>query len=92
MPARKNRPDKYPFTADYNRKRQDKLDGQVRTLALKLADQEKREPKHDHWVSWLDMEAAREMVKRGLIVEGHRATGCFYITDKFRTDFHQELR
>lgn len=90
MPARKNRPDKHgsPRAASHTFQ----LEEAVRRLALKLVLCEKKEPKCDHYVGWPDMAAAEEMQRRGLLREGQLARGCFYITDKFRELYANELR
>lgn len=83
MPARRNRPNKHgteqppQLTADSDERR----------LVEKLIACESFNPMRDHWVSWLDMAAAKRLVKYGYLREGNRATGCFEVTDAFRQKF-----
>lgn len=97
MPARRNRPGKHGATSTQGRKIPSKLElnavmnAQVRELAIKFIVWERKEPKKDHYVGWPDMDVAEEMQRRGLIKLGGLATGCFYITDLFRTEFYEEM-
>ena len=81
MPARKNRPDKHGALNNIT-------DGE-RGLVDKLIKCERDSPRHDHYVSWFDMAVAKQLVKKGFLREGGRATGCFLVTEKFHQDFMQ---
>ena len=91
MPARKNRPGKHgvvPQGAPQPRTKQQLMDAQIeRALVDKLIKCERESPMHDHYVSWLDMRAAKQLVKHGYLREGGRATGCFVVTETFRENF-----
>lgn len=76
MPARKNRPGKHGGTLPAVQP----LDPEETALLRTLEAAERKEPRQDHYVGWPDMHIAKRLVKKGYIVEGRRATGCFYLT------------
>mgnify|MGYP000482299937 CR=1 FL=1 len=48
-----------------------------------LIQQEKERPLQYHYITWKDMDLARNLEDRGLLREG-RALGCFFLTNEFR--------
>ena len=88
MPARKNRPGKHgTSSSEALSAKQRQLDSEERGLIDKLCAQERKEPHNDHYVGWPDMGAAERLAKKGYIIEGGRAKGCFCVTPLFRQTF-----
>lgn len=84
MPARKNKPGKFGTSAASTAPLPSHLE---RELVDKLIVSERANPHSDHYVGWPDMDAAEGLVRKGYLVYGGRATGCFCITDLFRHAF-----
>lgn len=90
MPARKNRPHKHGTSGEAAasaKKRQVENNQAERGLVDKFIEWERDHPRHDHYVGWPDMAAAERLVKKGYLIEGTRATGCFHVTETFRQTF-----
>ena len=80
MPARKNRPGKHGDILPADQP----LDPEETALLRTLEAAERKEPHQDHYVGWPDMHIAKSLAKKGYIVEGRLATGCFFLTPKAR--------
>jgi len=90
MPARKNKPGKFGTSAEAAltpKHRQVEQNSLERALVDKLIVWEGAHPKLDHYIDWADMEAAESLAKKGYLVYGGLATGCFCVTDLFRRTF-----